>query len=54
MQGGRRSLRVPGSDTRVDYDPLARLGVGLSVLGTSQAVAIGAYAFALNALDHSN
>ena len=33
------------------YDPLERVGVGLSRLGTSRAVALGAYAFALTALD---
>ncbi len=51
LKGDKRTIRVPGSDKQVDYDPLARLGVGLSVLGTSEAVAIGAYAYALNALD---
>jgi glucokinase len=35
------------------YDPLQRVGVGLSRLGTSQAVAIGAYALALSTLDRS-
>ena len=33
------------------YDPLQRVGVGISRLGTSEAVAIGAYAFALRKLD---
>jgi predicted NBD/HSP70 family sugar kinase len=32
-------------------DPLQRIGVGISRLGTSKAVAVGAYAFALSALD---
>ena len=36
---------------RVVYDPHKRTGVGLSRLGTSHAVALGAYAFALRALD---
>ncbi|MGA2032090.1 MAG: ROK family protein [Thermoguttaceae bacterium] len=49
--GDVRVLSVPGSDAKVAYDPLKRIGVGLSRLGTSQAVAIGAYAFALHALD---
>jgi len=51
LQGDRRTLTVPGSDRQVAYDPLIRTGVGLSVLGTSEAVAIGAYTFALHALD---
>ncbi len=50
LRGERRELAVPGSDRRVPYDPLQRTGVGLSRLGTSEAVAIGAYAFALHQL----
>ncbi len=50
LQGDAREVKVPGSDRVVAYDPLARVGVGLSVLGTSEAVAIGAYAYALNQL----
>jgi glucokinase len=42
---------VPGSGRKVAYDPLKRVGVGLSRLGTSRAVALGAYAFALAELD---
>jgi glucokinase len=51
VKGEAREVVVPGSTRRVAYDPLQRIGVGLSRLGTSQAVAIGAYAFALTALD---
>jgi glucokinase len=46
-----RTIAVPGSARRVVYDPHKRTGVGLSRLGTSHAVALGAYAFALRALD---
>jgi glucokinase len=35
----------------VAYDPLKRIGIGLSRLGASKAIAVGAYAFALNSLD---
>ena len=42
---------MPGSRKKVQYDPLQRIGVGMSRLGTSEAVAIGAYAFALRKLD---
>ena len=38
---------MPRSQKKVRYDSLQRIGVGLSRLGTSGAVAIGAYAFAL-------
>jgi glucokinase len=46
-----REVRVPGSDRTVSYDPEKRIGVGLSRLGTSRAVSLGAYAFALRKLD---
>jgi glucokinase len=46
-----RTIRVPGSSRSVSYDPDKRTAVGLSRLGTSRAVALGAYAFALAALD---
>ena len=51
VKGDAREVVVPGSARKVAYDPLKRVGVGLSRLGTSQAVAIGAYAFALAELD---
>jgi glucokinase len=51
VQGERREVTVPGSKRKVIYDPLERIGVGLSRLGTSKAVSLGAYAFALSALD---
>jgi glucokinase len=45
-----KEIAVPGSSRRVLYDPLKRVGIGLSRLGASRAVAVGAYAFALDAL----
>jgi glucokinase len=51
VRGDQRQIAVPGSDRKIIYDPLKRIGVGLSRLGTSRAVSIGAYAFALHALD---
>ncbi len=50
LKGDTREITVPGSSRTVKYDPLQRLGVGVSRLGTSEAVAIGAYAFALQRL----
>jgi glucokinase len=50
LAGEVREIAVPGSARRVSYDPLKRTAVGISRLGTSQAVAIGAYAFALHKL----
>jgi glucokinase len=51
LQGEQREITVPGSGQKLRYDPLQRIGVGMSRLGTSEATAIGAYAFALRALD---
>jgi glucokinase len=51
LKGETREIIIPGSSTKLKYDPLARIGVGISRLGTSEAVAIGAYAFALRKLD---
>lgn len=47
LRGETRTIHVPGSTRTLQYDPLQRLGVGMSKLGTSEAVAIGAYAYAL-------
>lgn len=44
-------IPVPGSQRMVDYDPVKRLGIVFSKLGTSKATSIGAYAFALHELD---
>ena len=51
LKGDVREIAVPGSARKLLYDPLKRIPVGLSVLGTSKAVSVGAYAFALHALD---
>jgi glucokinase len=51
LHGETKELQVPGSARRVEFDALPRVGVGISRLGTSEATAIGAYAFALRQLD---
>ena len=51
LKGETKQISMPGSDEMLAYDPLKRLGIGLSALGTSKSVGIGAYAFALNELD---
>jgi glucokinase len=50
VEGHTREIAVPGSDRKIKYDSLPRTGVGISRLGTSQAIAVGAYAFALRKL----
>ncbi len=54
LRGETREIPVPGTERKVRYDPLQRIGVGLTRLGTSEAVAIGAYAFALQELDREH
>jgi len=51
LHGNTRSVAIPFTDKKITYDPLKRIGVGITKLGTSRATAIGAYAFALNELD---
>ncbi|HVN03269.1 MAG TPA: ROK family protein [Bryobacteraceae bacterium] len=51
LKGETKELTVPGGTRKVRFDGLQRTGVGTSRLGTSEATAIGAYAFALSQLD---
>jgi len=51
LRGDTRQVRVPGSARTAVYDASPRTAIGISRLGTSEAVAIGAYAFALRRLD---
>jgi glucokinase len=53
LKGEPREATVPGSGRKIKYDRLPRVGVGMSRLGTSEAVGIGAYSFALRKLDQS-
>ncbi len=45
-------IKVPNTEREIWiwYDPVKKTGVGISKLGTSSAVAIGAYAYAMNQL----
>lgn len=51
LKGETKELTVPGTSRTIRFDGLQRIGVGISRLGTSEATAIGAYAFALRELD---
>ncbi len=50
-RGKINEVVVPGSGRRVVYDELPRTGIGLSKLGASRSIALGAYTFALQQLD---
>ena len=54
LKGEIREIVIPGGNQKVKYDSLPRVGIGISRLGTSEAVAIGAYVFALNKLPPFN
>ncbi|HKK45582.1 MAG TPA: ROK family protein [Balneolaceae bacterium] len=45
-----KEITVPFSNRKIPYVPETRLPIGISRLGTSEATALGAYAFALNNL----
>lgn len=51
LAGSSREIIVHGSTRKVAYDPEIRIGIGVTRLGASKAIAIGAYAFALQSLD---
>ena len=53
-KGSIQPLKVYGTDRYVAYDPQKRIGVTISKLGASQAISVGAYAFALSQLDAQN
>ena len=42
-----KEIKVPGSDRTVVYDPLPRLAIATSKIGASEAISLGAYAYAL-------
>jgi predicted NBD/HSP70 family sugar kinase len=52
LKGQTKEIEVYGTGKRVRIDTQKRLGITLSQLGTSRATAIGAYCFALHALDN--
>lgn len=51
IAGAVKEIMVPGTSKTMKYDSMKRLGIGRAVLDTSQAVSVGAYAFALSQLD---
>ncbi|MBI9072597.1 MAG: ROK family protein [Melioribacteraceae bacterium] len=49
-EGSVKEIKVYGSDKIIKYDDEPRIGVGISKIGTSKAISLGAYAFSLNKL----
>lgn len=54
VKGEQQKMKIYGSEIEVDFDPQKRIGVTVSKLGAGKAIAIGAYAFALDQLDRRN
>ncbi len=48
LKGDRRTISVPFTDKEITYDASPRIGVGISKLGASEAIALGAYVFAVS------
>ena len=54
IKGEQQKMKIYGSEIEVDFDPQKRIGIAVSKLGAGKAIAIGAYAFALDQLDRRN
>ncbi len=52
IMGKIKEITIPDTNKKITYDPLQRVGVGIAKLDTSKATSVGAYAFALTALDN--
>jgi len=50
LQADLKQIPIPRSNKTIAYDNTKKIGIAISVLNTSEAVAIGAYAFALQKL----
>ncbi len=48
IENTETKIKIPFSDQYQIYDPIKKIGVGISKLGTSKATSIGAYAYALS------
>lgn len=51
LAGSKKEIKIPRSSNSIFYDPEKRIGIGLTRLGTSEAINLGAYAFALTKLN---
>ena len=54
LKGSAKEIFIYNTNKKIKYDPELRIGVGISKLGASRAIFIGAYAFALKMLDGKN
>lgn len=54
LKGSSVMLKVPGTDRMVEYRTDGRVGIKLSRLGASRAIALGAYWFAVREMEKRN
>lgn len=47
LKGGAVKVTIPGTDEKVDYDPVKRIGVMRTRIGASPAISLGAYLYAI-------
>ena len=52
LNGSSTLVSVPGTTKMVNYNSSKRIGIAISKLGASQAIALGAYAFLKQPLQH--
>ena len=50
IKSSSKKIKIYGKQKEIPYNSEAKIGVGISKIGTSNAIAMGAYAFALNNL----
>ncbi|MCX6232530.1 MAG: ROK family protein [Bacteroidetes bacterium] len=50
IKGETKEILIPGTSRTQQYDAMKRVGVAFSKIGTSQAIALGAYNYAVNKL----
>lgn len=49
--GNIKELAIPNSNRTIEFDEKPRIGIGISQLGASKAISLGAYTYALQQLD---
>lgn len=51
VKNNQLEIKVPFTDQFVKYDASPKIGVGISKIGTSEAISLGAYAYAVSQLE---
>lgn len=49
--GNAKEINIYGTSKKIMYDPESRIGIGISKLGASKSISLGAYAFALKEMN---